>query len=195
MSTDRLTAITDAGLRLIAREGLRGLTHRGVDAEAGLPIGSTSYYFRTRDVLVSACVRRLVELDLLEIDAAGIAAHPMSADQLADLGGALMWRWITVDGHRHLARYELLLQARRRPEIAAELHAAGDKLRRAMATVFAIQGSPQPTRTALWFVACVDGVVMDQLTGPSAQQRMSRTDLRACALSLVRAALMDVEEV
>ena len=64
-----------------------------------------------------------------------------------------------------------------------------------MATVFAIQGSPQPTRTALWFVACVDGVVLDQLTGPSARQRMSRTDVRACALSLVRAALMDVEEV
>lgn len=193
MSTERPTAIADAGLRLIAREGLRGLTHRAVDAEAGLPIGSTSYYFRTREVLVSACVRRLIELDLLEIDATEIAARPMTADQLGRLGGELMWHWITVDGHRHLARYELLLESRRRPEVAADLLAARDELRRAMAKVLATQGCPRPGPTALWFVACIDGVVVDQLTGTAAH-RMTRADLRRCALALVQAALMQDDD-
>ena len=156
-----------------------------------MPLGSTSYYFRTRDELVTACVRRLVALDLEELAAAGIADRRMTADTLADLGADLMWQWITVDAHRHLARYELLLHARRRPELAVELHAAGDRLRAAMATVLATQGSRDPAATALWFVGCIDGVVLDQLTGP-ADRRMSRQDLRAFAAILVEAALPSV---
>lgn len=188
MSTERLTAMADAGLQLIAREGLRGLTHRAVDAEVGLPIGSTSYYFRNRDALVSACVRRLAELDLLEIAATGIADRVMTADQMADMGAAMMWQWITVDGHRHLARYELLLHTRRRPELAAELLDAGDRLRQAMAAMLETQKCADPASTAEWFVSCIDGVVMDQLTRP-AERRMSRADLRAFAVTLVRATL------
>ncbi|MEU5788266.1 TetR family transcriptional regulator [Micromonospora purpureochromogenes] len=193
MSTERLSAIADAGLRLIAREGLRGLTHRAVDAEAGLPVGSTSYYFRKRDDLVTACVRRLVEIDLLEIAATGIADRVMTAEQLADMGADLMWHWITVDAHRHLARYELLLHSRRRPELAAELVDAGDRLRVAIAAMLQAQNCAQPASTAAWFVSCIDGVVLDQLTGPG-QRRMSRSDLRAFATALVRAALADPDD-
>lgn len=180
--------MADAGLRLIAREGLRGLTHRAVDGEAGLPLGSTSYYFRTRDDLVAACVRRLVEIDLAEIAALGVGDRAMTDGQLADMGADLMWHWITVDAHRHLARYELLLHSRRRPELAAQLREFGGRLRVAIADVLAAQGCAQPASTALWFVSCIDGVLLDQLTGPG-QGRMSRADLRAFSVALVRAAL------
>jgi AcrR family transcriptional regulator len=98
-------------------------------------------HYRTRDQLVSACVQRLIELDLLEIDIARVAERAMSPEQLADLGGDLMWHWITVDAHRHLARYELLLHSRRRPDLAADLVAAGEKLRSAMATVLDTQAA------------------------------------------------------
>ena len=91
----------------------------------------------------------------------------MTADTLADLGADLMWHWITVDAHRHLARYELFLHARRRPELAAELHAAGDRLRAEMTTVLETQGCADPRGPPLWFVSCIDGVVLDQLTGPA----------------------------
>jgi DNA-binding transcriptional regulator YbjK len=30
----------DAALRVLAREGIRGLAHRAVDAEAGAPVGT-----------------------------------------------------------------------------------------------------------------------------------------------------------
>jgi DNA-binding transcriptional regulator YbjK len=188
MSTERLSAIADAGLRLIARDGLRGLTHRAVDAEAGLPTGSTSYYFRKRDDLVAACVRSLAEASLAEIAATGGADRPMTGDRLADMGAELMWHWITVDPHRQLARYELLLHSRRRPELAALLGEAGDRLRAAVAAILEAQSCARPASTAVWFVGCIDGVVMDQLTGPD-RRRMSRADLRACAAALVRAAL------
>ena len=62
--SDRRTEILDGALRVLAEQGMRGLTHRAVDQAAGIPPGSTSYYFRTRSALVEGCVARLLELDL-----------------------------------------------------------------------------------------------------------------------------------
>lgn len=56
--------VADAAVSVLARDGLRGLTHRAVDAEAGLPDGSTSNCFRSRSALLEAILARLEELDL-----------------------------------------------------------------------------------------------------------------------------------
>jgi DNA-binding transcriptional regulator YbjK len=45
-SPDRRTIIADTAMTTVAAAGLRGLTHRAIDTEAGLAAGSTSYYFR-----------------------------------------------------------------------------------------------------------------------------------------------------
>src|SRR4051794_38005565 len=60
---DRRTGILDAALSVLADDGMRALTHRAVDAAAGIAPGSTSYYFRTRAALVAGCIDRLVEID------------------------------------------------------------------------------------------------------------------------------------
>ena len=41
----RRALIADAAISTLARDGMRGLTHRAVDRAAGLPEGSASYYF------------------------------------------------------------------------------------------------------------------------------------------------------
>ncbi|MFD7030933.1 TetR/AcrR family transcriptional regulator [Streptomyces sp. NPDC059917] len=65
---DRRTLIADAAIATVAAAGLRGLTHRAIDTAAGLPAGSTSYYFRTRTALIGACYARIEERDLAELD-------------------------------------------------------------------------------------------------------------------------------
>ena len=55
--------VADAAVTVLARDGLRGLTHRAVDAEAGLPGGSTSNCFRSRTALLEAVIDRLEALD------------------------------------------------------------------------------------------------------------------------------------
>lgn len=65
---DRRDLIADAAISTVATAGLRGLTHRAVDAAAGLPAGSTSYYFRTRSALISACYHRLAALSVADAD-------------------------------------------------------------------------------------------------------------------------------
>lgn len=69
---DRRTLIADSAIEVIARDGVRALTHRAVDAEAGLPAGSTSYYCRTRTQLLALTVERLVALLRGYVETCGI---------------------------------------------------------------------------------------------------------------------------
>src|SRR5919107_1137181 len=92
---DRRSVILDAALRVIAEQGMRALTHRAVDAAAGLPGGSTSYYFRSRAALLTGCVAWLLQLDLeqdLPIpEGAGTSSTPSPACSSSSACGWPPW--------------------------------------------------------------------------------------------------------
>lgn len=52
-SEHRRRLILEATLRLVAKEGIRGVKHRSVAKEAGVPLASTTYYFKDIDELIS----------------------------------------------------------------------------------------------------------------------------------------------
>ncbi|WP_137974259.1 TetR/AcrR family transcriptional regulator [Pseudomonas sp. F(2018)] len=52
-SEQRRLSILDAALRIIVREGLRGVRHRAVAAEAGVPLSATTYYFNDIQDLIA----------------------------------------------------------------------------------------------------------------------------------------------
>ena len=52
--------ILDAALRIIARDGLRGLTYRSVASEANVPLGLTTYYFKGIESLYIAAYEQFV---------------------------------------------------------------------------------------------------------------------------------------
>ncbi|MBD9414846.1 TetR family transcriptional regulator [Pseudomonas sp. PDM16] len=52
-SEQRRLGILDAALRIIVREGLRGVRHRAVAAEAGVPLSATTYYFNDIQDLIA----------------------------------------------------------------------------------------------------------------------------------------------
>ena len=60
---DRRTQLLDAALAVVADKGMKGLTHRAVDAAAEVAEGTTSNYFRNRAALVEAVLDRLEHLD------------------------------------------------------------------------------------------------------------------------------------
>ncbi|MDL5350898.1 TetR family transcriptional regulator [Microbacterium sp. zg-YB36] len=53
---DRRPLITAHAISVLAAGGARALTHQAVDRSAGLPAGSTSYYFRSRRELIAAAI-------------------------------------------------------------------------------------------------------------------------------------------
>lgn len=170
--SDRRTLIADSAIDLVATAGLRGLTHRAVDGAAGLPAGSTSYYFRTREALIGACYARLAELDLGDFDdGAPPSPSPMDRDAVAAALAALLYRWLTSGRSRQLARFELSLEAARNPELATELHRAGRGSRDRAAGILAALGAARPAESAELLVAWADGLLYDRLAGALARTR------------------------
>lgn len=110
----RREIVADAGVAVLADAGMRGLTHRAVDARAGLPAGAASNVFRTRRDLIAGIVDRLVNLD-----GADLAAMPRTGAGIAELMGT----WRASDSQRFSARAELALEARRDEAVAARMAA------------------------------------------------------------------------
>ncbi|WP_344547528.1 TetR family transcriptional regulator [Streptomyces spororaveus] len=195
-AADRRTLIADTAIDLVAAAGLRGLTHRAVDGAAGLPAGSTSYYFRTRTALIAACYQRLAELDLGDLgakgdlDGVGDAGRPGAGGP--DAGGAaegppvspaadrdtaaaalagLLHRWLTAGRARQLARFELSLEAARNPDLEADFHRAGQGARARASGILAALGARRPEEAAELLVAWTDGLLYDRLAGALARSR------------------------
>jgi len=59
----------EATMRLVARQGLEGVTMRAVAAEAGLSYGSLFHYFNSKDELLMHAVRLSTELQTRRINA------------------------------------------------------------------------------------------------------------------------------
>jgi DNA-binding transcriptional regulator YbjK len=165
--TDRVNALTDAAIRLVASRGMRGLTHRAVDTEAGVPPGSTSAYFRTRKALVEGVVRRLSDLDLADSAPLVAQASPTSLDQLAEAIATVLDHWMTTGRDRTLARYACLLEATHHPELRGIL-AHGARPRAQARDLLERLGVPDPTERSHTLVAFLDGLLFDRLVGAGA---------------------------
>ena len=57
--SNRREVLLDAAIRVLGERGVRALTHRAVDGEAGLATGSTANYFPARETLLEAIVDRV----------------------------------------------------------------------------------------------------------------------------------------
>ena len=159
VGVERRDAMADAAIQLVASRGLRGLTHRAVDAESGLPPGSTSYYLRTRHALLAACLDRLLALDER-------AVFPASPDSPAlDLLVAGVVRIARDLPGSSVARYELALEATRRPELRAIMDQHSLGLRSRLAGVLAAAGVPDAERAAWPVAAMMDGLLRDRVAG------------------------------
>ncbi|MET9378522.1 TetR/AcrR family transcriptional regulator [Streptomyces sp. NPDC003035] len=165
MTSDRRTLLADAALDVLADAGMRGLTHRAVDAAARLPAGTTSAYYRTRSALLTALVLRLVELDQAELRAAAERApNPRTAAELAHGITALVAARLTGEGRRRsLARYACAVESARHPEFREILVPRENPARDAVRDFLAAQGVEDPEGRTVTLLACVDGLVLDRV--------------------------------
>ncbi|MFE9105053.1 TetR/AcrR family transcriptional regulator [Actinomadura geliboluensis] len=116
----RRQALTDAAIDLLAASGVHGVTHRTVEKQAGLPAGTASNYFRSREALLVAAAERVVELHLADMEQA--AEHqPAGGADLVEMLTESLFTAATALRDRYLAIFELQLEAVRRPALAAAL--------------------------------------------------------------------------
>ncbi|MEU8759394.1 TetR/AcrR family transcriptional regulator [Streptomyces sp. NPDC048659] len=161
----RAERIGDAALDLLVERGMRGLTHRAVDERAGLPQGSTSNHARTRQALLETAVRRQVEREAAVLAPDELPAAGAGPESLVAALALALHRYL--GDHRRLlvSRYELALEATRRPELRAFFDSAGSVFHGPVVAMMAAAGSPAPERHALSLIAWCEGLMFSCAAG------------------------------
>ncbi|TXS46112.1 TetR/AcrR family transcriptional regulator [Streptomyces sp. uw30] len=175
----RADLVADTALALLAERGMRGLTHRAVDEAAGLPQGSTSNVARTRQALLELTVRRLAEREARVLALEELPDPRGGLDSLVDGLALATHRALTRHRELTLARYELALEATRRPELRAYFDATGARFRDRLTALVTAMGSTAPARHALSLVAWADGLMFSCVAGSYSAQVPSLAEVRA----------------
>jgi DNA-binding transcriptional regulator YbjK len=187
----RADLVADTAIALLAERGMRGLTHRAVDEAAGLPQGSTSNLARTRQALLELAVRRHADRE-----ARLLALHEMpdplgGLDSLVDGLALAVHRSLTRNPELLIARYELALEATRRPELRAFYDAIGARYRDRLTDLVTALGSTDPARHALSLIAWSDGLMFSCAAGSFSAEVPSLEQVRAGLRELLGGMLGD----
>jgi DNA-binding transcriptional regulator YbjK len=168
----RRRQLLDAALHVIADEGLKGLTHRAVDRRAGLPEGSCSAYWRTRQALQAALAAYVADSLLADVDELAARVQAAGPDEAATMGAAvdLFLRWLD---QRELlvARLELTMAASRDEELTALLVDHRARLVTIVDDIMCAAGKERGGLSAEALVASYDGVLLAALLRPPSDRR------------------------
>ena len=186
MTKDRKTTIADAALELLAASGARGLTHRAVDAWAGLPDGSTSSCCRTRLDLVTLALNRHATRNLEELgeDGARLVSGEPSLERFIDLLVDRLDDWMSpAKRSRVVSQIEIFLIASREPSLQKVVEGVHQHFVDATVQALRYVGVVDTDRIAMGLIATVDGILHGQVVNGH-----MRPDRKTCRAILMRAA-------
>jgi TetR/AcrR family transcriptional regulator, regulator of biofilm formation and stress response len=181
---DRRSTILDATLRLIATDGVDSITHRRVATAADVPLGSTTYYFESREQLLREAFRlyltriRALQTQLLK------GFRISSAESLVDYLVELTKRTFE-DEAMMLAEYELTLFAARDNEVADALHAWDAAMIAELARSLEALGCARPFDAAKTLLHMMRGHELDSLSRHDADPEDLRRRLGVVVGALV----------
>jgi DNA-binding transcriptional regulator YbjK len=173
-AAERRRELADAALELLGSDGVHGVSHPKVDAHAGVPAGTTSFYFRTRKALLQAIATRLAERDIADLSLLSelTEGEPTRFTGTAGLAQIVMYVATEPWRSRARARYELMLLASRDPELAATIQlSTGSFYTLARDAVTQWQSTESPSDAtrlddqAIAALALINGVMMTIVAG------------------------------
>jgi AcrR family transcriptional regulator len=186
----RRRTLTDAAIELVARRGLHGLSHRAVDRQAGVPAGTTSNYFGTRDALLVATMERVWELHHLDMESqdptdggavrarakpdrssgrAPVEGRRASLADAVELIAASLVEAATTHRERYVAIYEMQSEMRRRPELGQALARLQTRSAKETTAYHAARGLPIPPDVVPSLEILYGGALLSLLSVPVAQ--------------------------
>ena len=149
-------ALLAAAVRVMDRDGMRGLTYRAVAQEAGVSHGLVRHHFGSRAALIREAVLDLADRALRSTRLGG------DSGRLADLGAGTT-RMLTEPDNLPGVDYELILEARRHPELRPAVHALYDRYLEATRHELERIGLGDDEALARLVFAALDGLVLQML--------------------------------
>lgn len=176
---NRRGLILETTLKLISRGGVDAVSYRKVADLANIPLGSTTYYFDSREDLICETFDFYIER------AKRLQRKPRN------IGTALAFTKYLVDVTNRefeeksmlLAEYEMTLFAARNEKVAGLLHAWDDSMINNLAAVMESLGSRRKYDAAQTILHIMRGYELDKLsrseTDPESLRRRLRTVIGA----------------
>ena len=158
--------LLDAAIEVLGERGIRALTHRAVDAEAGVAAGSTANYFPTRESLLEAIVERVSAMERDRFDEMAAEVCPATP---AELGRAVAgWVREATGGRRvlTLSRYAILVEAGHNAEIRRQLAQTGSRVNAWFANWLTLIGSVDTGHDVHVLGNYITGLMLHQLAMP-----------------------------
>jgi AcrR family transcriptional regulator len=179
--SERRERLLEGALRLVSESGLGAVTHRNVEQAAGAPHGSVTYWFGSREGLISALVEWLC--DESERQARAIATpvqRQIAAGETLDIDAiaAALSAWMDGTAAHQLARMELELQGAREPLHAERMTKAAHVFWDMCAAIAESLGSEDPDRDGRAMAVMLDGLLLDRLAHPPQSQDVVTASLR-----------------
>ena len=165
--TSREQQILDAAIDVLAAGGGRQLTHRAVDAAAGLPVGSTSNRFRTRDALLGGVLGRVLERETAVWAGLDVDLADGDLDAFCTAMGRTVEVLSTADRTVTRARLAVFVEASHRPDLDAEIANGRARIAAWALPALVKVGSTDPAAHLDCLLALVDGLLTSRLTVPS----------------------------
>jgi DNA-binding transcriptional regulator YbjK len=184
----RREQILEATLRVIGRDGREAVTHRAVAEEAGVPLGSTTYYFDSRDDLLGQALKHVAVQEVERYGRLGEELRSVKSGR--ELADRLISELVAAAEDRvaYIAEYELWLEAGRRPDLRDAAQSWCNAEQRSVAGALEALGSSDPRADASLVVAAIDGLgerVLAREDDPAKAAKEFRPELRRLIERLV----------
>lgn len=166
---ERRLLLLQTTLRLIADEGIDAVSHRSVAERAGVPLGSTTYWFASRQEMLRQALEYFARLEIksLRERLAPVLGKRLSRKRLVDEFTLVLLPQLEKDGRwRTVAQYALLQEGARQPELEPVCREWSEAWDEVLSEVFVSLGAAKPELEAHMFLAMLDGLLLGQLAAP-----------------------------
>jgi AcrR family transcriptional regulator len=152
-----------ATVKVVARDGLRGFTYRAVAREAGVANTLIAHHFGSGENLLHATLQMAAEVSIArELETVTGDVESLGRDLAAD---------VERDPDLQAFQFEMLLEARRRPELRPVLARVYDAYRDGVRRELERMGYEEPgDELARAVFALMDGLVLQQVAFADPEQ-------------------------
>lgn len=152
-------ALLRAAVAVVAAKGLRGLTYRSVAEAAGVNNTLVAHHFGSRDALIAAALDWAAEQSIS-------ASRLREAAALGQSFTESLLELLLAEPELQVFQYEMILEARRRPELAEAVSALYENYVSALAEGLSAAGLTRNVQVvARTLFASLDGLVLQYLAG------------------------------
>jgi DNA-binding transcriptional regulator YbjK len=141
-------AILDATLKLIAKGGVDAVRYRDVASESGVPLGTISYQYPSREELIRSAFKHFLAANETSLRRLAAGVRLREPRDVAKLIADILEDEFKSPDRIHLSEFELLVYAARDPQMAEMLAEWDRRLTAELGAILETVGVQAPFATA-----------------------------------------------